>query len=175
MQRGFRSLSPPESAGSASPSGDGLVRIPSIMHAAAPPKLPSILPKPDSMDMSHGYQSVSAASGFRPSLRLETAVPSLYHSSASSAASSAAHVDMARLEYIYNSRKHAFWDNMAAEYGQGVSPATLEQAWMASAKCCRQRGQSPITPATSPIVPSGGFHKTRKDRTSISSILSDAE
>lgn len=175
MQRGFRSLSPPESAGSASPNGDGLVRLPSIMHAATPPKLPSILPKPDSMDMNHGYQSVSAGSGFRPSLRLETSVPPLYHSGASSAASSASQVDMARLEYIYNSRKHHFWEGIAAEYGQGISAATAEQAWMSSVICCRQRGHSPITPATSPIGSSNGFHKIRKDRTSISSILSDAE
>jgi hypothetical protein len=38
-------------------------------------------------------------------------------------------VDTDRLRYIYESHRQAFWASVAAEYGNDVSPATLEEVW----------------------------------------------
>ena len=58
------------------------------------------------------------------------------------------HVDMARLDRIYEAHRLHFWSTIARSYGCNLSPATLEEAW------CRVHGMSgskfPPTPRGSP-------------------------
>jgi hypothetical protein len=58
------------------------------------------------------------------------------------------HIDMARLGAIYNAHRASFWGALATEYGPGVSPVDLEQAWKSGA-CCSSTS-TPITPVSSP-------------------------
>jgi hypothetical protein len=78
-----------------------------------------------------------------------------------------AHVDLPRLQSIYATHRSSFWGAVAADYGGGVSPIVLEQAWKAN--ILAMGGQSPITPGSSPNEREGSFDKN--DRTRISAIL----
>lgn len=58
------------------------------------------------------------------------------------------HVDVAKLDRIYDAHRLHFWSTIARTYGCNLSPATLEEAW------CRAHGLSsskfPPTPRGSP-------------------------
>ena len=58
------------------------------------------------------------------------------------------HVDLAKLDRIYDAHRLHFWSTIARNYGCNLSPATLEEAW------CRAHGLSsskfPPTPRGSP-------------------------
>lgn len=179
-----RSSSPPGSASSYVPvsphtSGVGGVQLPSIVGSHASPRLPAILPKPAAMTLpplntspTRSYptplaepQSAALPSATfpplghpsTPPLRLECPVlppPSARHT----------HVDMGRLQAVYTAHRASFWAAVAADYGGGANPVSLEQAWKAGT-CCSQ-GAPPLTPAASPDNSSEG-----KDRTRISAIL----
>jgi hypothetical protein len=55
-------------------------------------------------------------------------------------------IDMARLGQVYEAHRGAFWSAIAADYGHGVNPLVLEQAFRQS-----QNGiMAPPTPCVSP-------------------------
>ncbi|KAK7749106.1 hypothetical protein SLS62_008501 [Diatrype stigma] len=139
--------------------------------------LPAILPKPSSMQTAAAPMSASASSsGYPPTPLAEnnshyrnlapSPFPQASSSSSSSSSSSpmhlrldcslpppaatAAHVDVARLQAIYAQHRASFWSVLAAEYGAGVSPVVLEQAWKASMGVGGGGHHTPITPVTSP-------------------------
>ncbi|KAI3320463.1 hypothetical protein HD806DRAFT_538300 [Xylariaceae sp. AK1471] len=175
-----RDITPPGSAGSHEPSSpdyQNSIQLPRIMSGTnASPRLPSILPKPASMTLSTtGIASPglnfptprpdSARSlgpspfpqqsplGQTPSLRLDCTLPP-----------PSAQVDMPRLQAIYAAHRSSFWGAIAADYGSGVSPIVLEQAWKAN--MFSGGSQTPITPAPSPNDRESLYDKTR-----ISAIL----
>jgi hypothetical protein len=90
--------------------------------------------------------------GQTPSLRLDCTLPP-----------PSAQVDLPRLQAIYAAHRSSFWGAIAADYGAGVSPIVLEQAWKAN--MFSGGGQTPITPAPSP------HDRELYDRTRISAIL----
>lgn len=71
---------------------------------------------------------------------------------------------MPRLQAIYAAHRSSFWGAIATDYGSGVSPIVLEQAWKAN--MFSGGSQTPITPAPSPNDRDGLYDKTR-----ISAIL----
>lgn len=174
-----RDITPPGSAGSHEPSSPDYqhsIQLPRIMSGNnVSPRLPSILPKPPSMTLSTGTASPalnfptpmpdSARSlgpnpfpqpsplGQTPSLRLDCTLPP-----------PSAQVDMPRLQAIYAAHRSAFWGAIATDYGSGVSPIVLEQAWKAN--MFSGGSQTPITPAPSPNDRDNLYDKTR-----ISAIL----
>ncbi|GAP88913.2 hypothetical protein SAMD00023353_1700200 [Rosellinia necatrix] len=169
-----RDITPPGSAGSHEPSSpdyQNSIQLPRIMSGSnLSPRLPTILPKPVSMTLSTGITSPalsfptpvpdSARSlgpspfpqpsplGPAPSLRLDCTLPP-----------PSAHVDMPRLQAIYAAHRSAFWGAIATDYGSGVSPIVLEQAWKAN--MFSGGSQTPITPAPSPNDRDGIYDKTR--------------
>ncbi|KAI0399160.1 hypothetical protein F4802DRAFT_611091 [Xylaria palmicola] len=174
-----RDMTPPGSAGgleSASPDFHNSIQLPRILSGNnVSPRLPTILPKPASMTLSTGMTSPalsfptpvsdSARSlgpspfpqpsplGQTPSLRLDCTLPP-----------PSAQVDMPRLQAIYAAHRSSFWGAIASDYGSGVSPIVLEQAWKAN--MFAGGSQTPITPAPSPNDREGLYDKTR-----ISAIL----
>ncbi len=174
-----RDITPPRSAGSHEPSSPDYpnsIQLPRIMSGNnVSPRLPAILPKPASMTLSAGISSPalsfptsmpdSARSlgpspfpqpsplGQTPSLRLDCTLPP-----------PSAQVDMPRLQAIYAAHRSSFWGAIATDYGSGVSPIVLEQAWKAN--MFSGGSQTPITPAPSPNDRDGLYDKTR-----ISAIL----
>ncbi|RYP49588.1 hypothetical protein DL768_004709 [Monosporascus sp. mg162] len=177
-----REITPPGSAGSYgpdSPRQQTSVQLPSIMgRPSTSPHLPAILPKPTTIRSAATISS--SPSGFPtphsdslrnlgpsafpqpspvsqgPALRLDCSLPP-----------PSAHVDILRLQSIYTTHRSSFWSAIAAEYGGGVSPIVLEQAWKAS--MFSAGSQTPITPVTSPNDREGLYEKA--DRTRISAIL----
>ncbi|CAJ2506613.1 Uu.00g077990.m01.CDS01 [Anthostomella pinea] len=177
-----RDITPPGSAGShdpGSPAYSNSVQLPSIMIGTKlSPCLPSILPKPASMTLSTaapspvlGYptpmpdsarslgpspfpQSSPISNG--PMLRLDCSLPP-----------PSAHVDVPRLQAIYAAHRSSFWAAIATDYGAGISPIVLEQAWKAN--MLSAGSQTPITPVASPNDREGLYEK--HDRTRISAIL----
>ncbi|KAH8653830.1 hypothetical protein BX600DRAFT_86408 [Xylariales sp. PMI_506] len=197
-----RETSPPGSSGSYGPElgSPHPVHLPSIMagSSSSSPRLPAILPKPGAMVALP--PAAIAASGPPPPMRYSTPAaepasrgPSLApanfppHQPAlrldcSSLPPPAAHVDMQRLQAIYSAHRSSFWGPIAAEYGGGVSPIVLEQAWKAHIQS--GGNHTPITPMTSPndrdasiyekqAQPSSLHHHQHQhgDRTRINAIL----
>ncbi|RFU79407.1 hypothetical protein TARUN_2862 [Trichoderma arundinaceum] len=169
------------------------VHLPRIMDScASPTRLPSILPKPMAMSgsLSNGFNS-----RYLPRMHEELAHLSHapfqshgYHHSTppppprmerlslslpSTSAHTPAHVDLSRLQAIYDAHRDAFWNAIASEYGSNASPAQLETAWKTGA-CCRGPPPliRPITPAASPEAE---VRRYSMDRTSIPSILTAEE
>ncbi|KAI0006383.1 hypothetical protein F4779DRAFT_25018 [Xylariaceae sp. FL0662B] len=176
-----RDVSPPGSADShdsASPGYPNPVQLPSIMTGTnTSPRLPAILPKPASMTLTTSTNpstcyptlNTDAARSLvpspfpqqspicqAPSLRLDCSLPP-----------PTAHVDMVRLQSIYATHRSSFWGAIACEYGGGVSPIVLEQAWKAN--MISTGGQTPLTPVTSPNDRDALYEK--HDKTRISAIL----
>ncbi|KAI5860485.1 hypothetical protein GGS23DRAFT_225417 [Durotheca rogersii] len=154
-----------------------MVQLPSIITGAnVSPRLPAILPKPATMSIasvvptpSCGYAIADATRPLAPSpfpqplsidpgpvLRLDCSLPA-----------PSTHVDIPRLQSIYAAHRSSFWGTVAAEYGSGISPIVLEQAWKASV--ISTSGQTPITPVASPNDRENVYEKS--DKTRISAIL----
>lgn len=74
-------------------------------------------------------------------------------------------VDMSRLSAVYNAHRASFWASVAADYGSGVSPTVLEQAWRGG------NTQTPITPVGSPEDQVYALPQMKADKTRISAIL----
>ncbi|KAL7626089.1 hypothetical protein AAE478_002859 [Parahypoxylon ruwenzoriense] len=179
-ERSPRDFSPPGHTGSHDPDSPNYttsVQLPSIITGAnASPRLPAILPKPATMTIasttptpSCGYPVSDATRplapspfpqpspiGQAPALRLDCSLPP-----------PSAHVDIPRLQSIYAAHRSSFWGAIASEYGSGISPIVLEQAWKAS--MMTMSGQTPITPVTSPNDRDVLYEK--HDKTRISAIL----
>ncbi|KAI1393276.1 uncharacterized protein F4822DRAFT_6323 [Hypoxylon trugodes] len=177
-----RDTSPITSAGGHdgdSPNYTTSVQLPSIMTSTnTSPRLPAILPKPTSITLpsaapsascSYPVQVPEASRSLAPSpfpqpspinqapvLRLDCSLPP-----------PATHVDMPRLQSIYAAHRSSFWGAIASEYGSGISPIVLEQAWKAN--MLATGGQTPITPVTSPNDRDSLYEK--HDKTRISAIL----
>ncbi|KAI8625631.1 hypothetical protein F5Y19DRAFT_261733 [Xylariaceae sp. FL1651] len=177
-----RDVTPPRSAGShepGSPDYQNSIQLPRIMQSTnVSPRLPAILPKPASMTLTTSMASPalnyptplpdSARSlgpspfpqpsplGHTPILRLDCTLPP-----------PSAQVDLPRLQAIYAAHRSSFWGAIAADYGGGVSPIVLEQAWKAN--MFSAGSQTPITPAPSPNDREGLYEK--HDKTRISAIL----
>ncbi|KAI1143717.1 hypothetical protein F5Y05DRAFT_4082 [Hypoxylon sp. FL0543] len=182
IQEGSHDHSPPMSASvhdPDSPSYTTSMQLPSIITGAnASPRLPAILPKPTSITLSTAAPVISSTYsapvsdatrslapspfpnpspiGQTPVLRLDCSLPP-----------PSAHVDIPRLQSLYSAHRSSFWNAIAAEYGSGISPIVLEQAWKAS--IIAMGGQTPITPVTSPNDRDGLYEK--HDKTRISAIL----
>ncbi|KAI1259102.1 hypothetical protein F5Y18DRAFT_317902 [Xylariaceae sp. FL1019] len=180
-QPSHRSETPPR-AGSHetnSPDYHNSVQLPRIMSASnISSRLPSILPKPASMSLSTNIMS--------PSLNYSTPMPDSARSLSGCSFSQpspfsqtptlrldctlpppSAQVDLPRLQALYGAHRSSFWGAIAAEYGSGVSPIVLEQAWKAN--MFSAGNQTPITPAPSPNDRDGLYDKN--DKTRISAIL----
>ncbi|KAI1326678.1 hypothetical protein F5Y16DRAFT_225039 [Xylariaceae sp. FL0255] len=177
-----RDTTPPGSAGSHEPNSpeyQNPIQLPRILSGTSvSPRLPTILPKPTSMSLATNVGSSAlnysgpmpdsarslSHSSFpqpspltqTPSLRLDCALPP-----------PSAQVDVPRLQAIYASHRSSFWGTIAADYGSGVSPIVLEQAWKAN--MFSAGSQTPITPAPSPNEREGLYEK--HDKTRISAIL----
>ncbi|KAM4062660.1 hypothetical protein HRG_007488 [Hirsutella rhossiliensis] len=194
-----RSLSPAMGMGGGymptPPTSD--MQLPSIMTSDRPARLPAILPKPEPM----GYPPLRSESPQRypmtmeptheglappvslsrsstpfqspgPPLRLDCGTGSRY-SSPSAPVHGPRHVDLPRLQAIYEAHRSIFWTAVADEYGANVPPMALEQAWK-TGSCCPQRGGSnhPMTPGGSPENERKRMHPgAGQDKTRISSIL----
>lgn len=196
-----RSMSPPGSSGSyapshavAAPQASHPVHLPSILGADSSPKLPAILPKPASMEMSHHHRGSSPHTYPTPSVERHTSLPPAnFHPKTShqpgtpplrldcsalpppsTLGHTAAHVDLNRLQHIYSNHRNSFWATIASEYGPAASPASLEHAWKTGVCCNAQRGTrsgSPITPIASPDNTDRDGYVRSLDKTRISSIL----
>lgn len=153
------------------------VQLPSITTPDWRGRLPSMLPKAEGMGYGLGGESpqiypgvmeMAPAMGLSRSStplpwpgRLECARPGF-------PSSPSGHVDLGRLRAIYEAHRTAFWTAVADEYGAGMAPLALEQAWK-TGSCCPPRGgtSNPMTPASSPPKEhrgrdgSGGQDKTR--------------
>lgn len=178
QERSPRDNSPPVSIGGHdldSPTYAAPVQLPSIMTTTnTSPRLPAILPKPASMALQGSAANYSAGIpestrslapspfpqpspiGQAPALRLDCSLPP-----------PSAHVDIPRLRSIYTAHRSSFWGAIASEYGSGISPIVLEQAWKAT--ILAMGSQTPITPVTSPNERDGLYEK--HDKTRISAIL----
>ncbi|KAI0148376.1 hypothetical protein GGR57DRAFT_239131 [Xylariaceae sp. FL1272] len=181
QQSSPRDETPPRTGSheSNSPEYHNAIQLPRIMSAnSMSPRLPAILPKPASMSLSTNImspvlnyptpmpdsaRSLSGCSfpqpsplSHTPSLRLDCTLPP-----------PSAQVDLPRLQALYGAHRSSFWGAIAAEYGSGVSPIVLEQAWKAN--MFSAGNQTPITPAPSPNDRDGPYDK--HDKTRISSIL----
>lgn len=190
-----RSVSPPGSAGSYGPISPVGIQLPAINAniTGSSPRLPAILPKPASMTLAlnaaiHspltcGYPTPlseprtatlpppTACSASFP-LPPQTATghgphcPPLRLDCSTAAAHQSGPVDMIRLQAVYSAHRASFWAAIAADYGGGVSPAVLEQAWKTGIPGC------PITPVASP---DGEYMRKTgmgsSDKTRISAIL----
>ncbi|RCI16749.1 hypothetical protein L249_2494 [Ophiocordyceps polyrhachis-furcata BCC 54312] len=218
-----RSLSPALAMGNYSPSGCEL-SLPSIMTTAGgSPRLPAILPKPESMgagyaatvygdsparfttmpplpppmSLSRGttpLQSPAPAPAQRVSLSPPTTTTTTPPMPSTNVIHGPMHVDLGRLQSIYDNYRTSFWSAVADEYGSHVSPAVLEQAWR-SGSCCPQQQQqqhhhhqqqqqqqqqhlgsgfgSLLTPVSSPEKERklAAYGSSGHDKTRISSIL----
>lgn len=200
-----RSVSPPGSLGSYGSSAG--VQLPSIMNAGVvgshnSPRLPAILPKPANMSLAI---SASRYNSLQDHAQQHSAplLPSASFSSAAAAAvprSSAPHsatmaplrldcsslppqqqqqqaVDMGRLHAVYSNHRTNFWSAIAAEYGSGVHPSVLEQAWRSgsAAVSCSGGNTSGASAYAAPITPVGSPDErdlcSKHDKTRISAIL----
>lgn len=138
------------------------------MASNTTPRLPAILPKPANMTMSPNSAwindlqtraqpsapllepvAVSSAayaqaitsfetphSTAMPPLRLDCSAPP-----PSSSAVGAQPVDMARLQAVYGAHRGNFWSAIAADYGNGLHPTVLEQAW----RTAQHNSASPVS------------------------------
>ncbi|KAG5950440.1 hypothetical protein E4U53_005063 [Claviceps sorghi] len=134
---------------------------PELEHHALPPVLP--------------HRFGSPASPWQPTaalLRLDT---SSRPWSPPVSAHTAAHLELPRLDAIYEKHKNAFWTVVADEYGMNASPVALEQAWRSGACCqhskCSQASRKPMTPMASPDKDRSRL--VTPDVTRISSIIHD--
>ncbi|KAM0281825.1 hypothetical protein ACHAQH_003314 [Verticillium albo-atrum] len=188
-----RTVTPPGSAGSYGPSSPALVQLPSIMNHGASPRLPAILPKPVAMTLPpittsppRGYPTPltdptpnSAAhpsatfshmtnnQPLTPPLRLDCSpLPPLQ------SALSHAPVDMGRLHAVYAAHRGSFWAAISNDYGNGATPASLEQAWKAG-NCCQQHPTTtPLSPLSSPDnLERDAYGRVQQDKTRIAAIL----
>ncbi|KAI1816189.1 hypothetical protein GGS20DRAFT_254157 [Poronia punctata] len=174
-----RDATPPESTSGYegnSPDYQHSVQLPRIMLGSrVSSRLPAILPKPASMTLATNMPSPAlsfaapmpenapplgpspfprpSSSGQTPSLRLDCTLPP-----------PSTQVDLPRLQAIYATHRSSFWGAIATDYGSGVSPIVLEQAWKAN--LFSGGSQTPITPAPSPCD-----RDSLHDRTRISAIL----
>lgn len=96
-----------------------------------------------------------------------------------SSAGSSQPVDMGRLQAVYSAHRNSFWSAVAADYGNGVHPVALEQAWRSGGASTTAGGmssahsyaaQTPITPIGSPDE-RDVYGKQCQDKTRISAIL----
>ncbi|KAJ9150642.1 hypothetical protein NKR23_g3524 [Pleurostoma richardsiae] len=78
-------------------------------------------------------------------------------------------VDMSRLHAIYNAHRNSFWSAIASDYGTGVNPAILEQAWKNGMSGYYGQTATPITPVGSPD--DRDAYGPKPDKTRISAIL----
>lgn len=177
-----------ESYGSTSgSSAAGDIQLPRIMDSCGSPILPAILPKP--VAYSSGFHS----SRYLPRMHEELGHLSHYRSNyttppppadrmplslPSTAAHTPAHVDLVRLQAVYDAHRDAFWHAIASEYGANASPAVLETAWRTGA-CCRAPPAPAPVPLTRPITPAASpeaeARRYSMDRTRIASILTDGD
>jgi hypothetical protein len=81
------------------------------------------------------------------------------------------HVDMGRLQAIYNAHRGSFWTAVAADYGSGMNPMVLEQAWKSGICCSQHQTATPITPVASPDNTDREYGSKPQDKTRISAIL----
>lgn len=162
------------------------------------PRLPAILPKPANMSLvsrystlqdhsqhntpilpSSGFSSAaspapSSSSSMAP-LRLDcSALPSMPPHQQQQQQSASA-VDMGRLHAAYSAHRMTFWSAVAAEYGHGVHPSVLEQAWR-SGNAVMHNGASNGYGTHTPITPVGSpderdLYGGKADKTRISAIL----
>ncbi|PFH57004.1 hypothetical protein XA68_15657 [Ophiocordyceps unilateralis] len=216
-----RSLSPALAMGNYIASG-GDLQLPSIMSTTGgsdrSPRLPAILPKPESMG---GYAAVACGDSpprftampplpppmslsrggtpFQspvpaPAPRLESARLSPPTTTppipTTNVMHGPAHVDLGRLQAIYDTYRSGFWAAVADEYGAQASPVVLEQAWRSGSCCPHPLGSSSgfrsgsssssSSSSSSLLTPVASPEKERKlaaygnsghDKTRISSIL----
>ncbi|KAH6603678.1 hypothetical protein Trco_008453 [Trichoderma cornu-damae] len=170
------------------------VHLPRIMDScASPTRLPAILPKPAAMagSLSSRYNSrylppMHEELGHLPHVAFQghryhhitpppappTERMSLPLSLSSTSAHTPAHVDLARLQAIYDAHRDAFWRTVAMEYGPNTSPAVLETAWKTGV-CCRVPPPPPIRPITPSASPEAEAGRHSMDRTRIASILTE--
>lgn len=178
-------------------------------HANSP-RLPAILPKPANMSLALGgsnrYSSSSlqdhASQQQHSSAAAAPLLPAASFSSSTSSAgsgvgplrldcsttttsSAAPAVDMARLHAVYNAHRNSFWSAVAADYGAGVHPTVLEQAWRsgsngaaasshASSTTSANTSMSSYVAAPTPITPIGSPDEReygKQNKTRISAIL----
>lgn len=88
---------------------------------------------------------------------------------------------MARLHAVYSAHRNSFWSAIAADYGAGVHPSVLEQAWRSgnSTNAAPQQGPAPTAAISSyaaptPITPIGSPDEReygKQNKTRISAIL----
>jgi len=182
-----RSSTPPGSSGSYGPSSpNGGVQLPSIMGSHVSPRLPAILPKPAAMTLpplttspTRGYptpvpepHSAALPSATFPPLGHPTTPPlRLDCSILPPPAGHHTHVDMGRLQAVYNAHRGSFWAAVAADYGSGMNPMVLEQAWKSGICCTQHQTTTPITPVASPDNMDREYSVRPQDKTRISAIL----
>ncbi|KAI1477793.1 hypothetical protein F4774DRAFT_183061 [Daldinia eschscholtzii] len=162
-----------------SPSYATTVQLPSIItNAGTSPRLPAILPKPSTIALPNATPSASCSYPASGPDSARSLAPSPFPQSTSmsqvpvlrldcSLPPPTAHVDIPRLQSIYAAHRSSFWNSIASEYGSGISPIVLEQAWKTS--IFAMGGQTPITPVTSPNDREIIYE--RHDKTRISAIL----
>ncbi|KAG7138149.1 hypothetical protein HYQ45_004678 [Verticillium longisporum] len=188
-----RTVTPPGSAGSYGPSSPAPVQLPSILNHSTSPRLPAILPKPVAMTLPpittsppRGYPTPltepspnSAAhpsatfsrmannQPLTPPLRLDCSpLPPLQ------SALSHSTVDMGRLQAVYAAHRGSFWAAISNDYGNGATPASLEQAWKAGLCCQQHPATAPLSPLSSPDnLERDAYGRVQQDKTRIAAIL----
>lgn len=184
-----RSVSPPVSL--ANYASGGAVQLPSIMNHGVgshnSPRLPAILPKPANMQLAMNgprYNSLQERpqhnAPLMPSANFSPSAPPAAPRGAAmgplrldcSTSTGQQPIDMGRLQAVYSQHRTNFWSTVAADYGNGVHPSVLEQAWRTgnpgAASGSYNAAPTPITPIGSPDE-RDCYHKQNKTR--ISAIL----
>lgn len=124
--------------------------------SASPPRTHQpILPKPTgtagnsrpTTSYIPGHTRRTSSQSTAPSLRLDCDIRATVPAVSLSPQS----IDYARLRTLYAVHSTSFWNVIAAEYGEGVTPARLEEAWKRSV-ASGVNGAAPPTPCVSPDV-----------------------
>lgn len=162
------------------------VHLPSIVSHHSSPRVHGILPKPNAMAFGSRANSPPEYVPATPESRHRTPLPPLTFSSSrspggnalqisapprgeasfpSSSTHTPSHVDLSRLQAVYESHRNKFWDAIAYDYGYQASPSSLEKAWK-TGRCC-----SPVLPPLASPKEDERFPLPGRDKTRISSIL----
>ncbi|PSR80425.1 hypothetical protein BD289DRAFT_374070 [Coniella lustricola] len=178
----------------------GAVQLPSIMShhglgAHSSPRLPAILPKPANMTLpSNGprYSPILERSQQAAPLLPSATFTAAAHPLASSVNARGANmnslcldctnipaptqqsIDMSRLQAVYSNQRCNFWTAVAAEYGNGVHPSTLEQAWRAGNSDLFAMANGGSYATATPLTPIGSPDERdcyKQNRTRISALL----
>lgn len=123
-------------------------QLPSFSPPASPPETMEFSPSESSSQTPQNHISILPKPVPSPHRRINDTQSLRLVTQDMDRLSERQHVDVAKLDRVYDAHRLHFWSTIARNYGCNLSPATLEEAW------CRSHGLSgsklPPTPRGSP-------------------------